>query len=86
MLRDSKKRLNGSPKTTKRKQAKEMSACGEANTTKQAQGSMKVKPTHRYIDFDSPELIEKLHDALSDINKKIAKQSLLWMVLKSSKC
>ena len=77
-------RLNGSPKTTKRKQAKEMSACGEG--MKQAQGSLKVKPTHRYIDFDSPELIEKLHDALSDINKKIAKQSLLWMVLKSSKC
>ncbi len=78
-------RLSGSP-NTKRKQGKEMSACGEVNATKQAQGGLKIKPNHRHIDFDSPELIEKLHDALSDINKKIAKQSLLWMVLKSSKC
>lgn len=52
-----------------------------------AKGTQKTSPSDRYImNFDSPELIEKLHDALSDINKKLAKQSLLWMVLKSSKC
>lgn len=49
-------------------------------------GGQKMRPSHKYIDFESPEFMEKLHDALSDINKKIAKQSLLWMVLKSSKC
>ncbi|XP_028397095.1 UPF0547 protein C16orf87 homolog isoform X2 [Dendronephthya gigantea] len=81
MLRDSKKRLSGSPKT-KRKPS--MTAFGEGSATK---GTQKINPSDRYImNFDSPELIEKLHDALSDINKKLAKQSLLWMVLKSSKC
>ena len=33
----------------------------------------------------SPELLEKLNDALDDINKRIARQSVLWVVLKSSK-
>ncbi|CAB3984549.1 Hypothetical predicted protein [Paramuricea clavata] len=85
MLQDNKKRLSGSPKT-KQRPGKEMSAYSEGSTAKQTQSGQKTKPSHRYIDFNSPELIEKLHDALSDINKKIAKQSLLWMVLKSSKC
>ena len=77
-------RLSGSPKT-KRKTLKDGMNCSDENT--RGSGSQKMRPaSHKYIDFESPEFIEKLHDALSDINKKLAKQSLLWMVLKSSKC
>ncbi|XP_046844702.1 uncharacterized protein LOC124438567 isoform X2 [Xenia sp. Carnegie-2017] len=82
------KRLTREQKT-KRKSQNELTR--ERRTKRKSQNEIntvdktQLAKTSNTTDFNCREFYETLDDALSEINKKIAKQKSIWMILKSDK-